>query len=153
MKPNTPNTPSTTEVREIATAYALECKAKNCQPSFSEMGRRLGKNPQWLLPRTAQSVAAQIARAETIKTWIKMDISISSVTGPGRAVADDDDDIPATPLPASPIAGDDLYGILNHPGRLAMFCRLTESGGIGAALRYAQKQHERIYAQPTKTTA
>jgi len=52
------------------------------------------------------------------------------------------------------IAGDDLYSILNHPGRLAMFCRLTESAGIAGAMRYAQQQHERIYAtQPTPQDA
>ena len=51
------------------------------------------------------------------------------------------------------IAGDDLYGILNHPGRLAMFCRLAESGGIETALRYAQQQHERIYADTPQDAA
>ena len=135
------------EVQAIAYAYAQECRAKGHRPTMADMAERLGYHRRWLT--TNPTPRNLVVRAIILKTWIEMDAPPCAKSFDNEIREEEPDDIPAPPMPETPIAGDDLYGILNHPGRLAMFCRLAESGGIGAALTYAAQQHERIYAQPT----
>jgi hypothetical protein len=144
MKPKP--TPSTEEVREIAIAYALECKSENRRPKLSDVAVLLGRHQRWLT--TNPTPTNLRVRAIIMKAWHELGTAPAATPELKTDVWDGQKEPDA--IPAEYPVGDDLYGILNHPGRLAMFCRLAESGGIESALRYAQQQHEAIYApQPT----
>lgn len=140
---------SAENVREIAVAYALECKANNCRPKLSDVAVRLGRHQRWLT--TNPTPTKLRVRAIIMQAWIELGMAPAAKPEFNTSVWDGHKE--SDTIPAEYPAGDDLYGILNHSGRLAMFCRLTESGGIESALRYAQQQHERIYAQPTSQDA
>lgn len=142
-------THSAEKVREIAIAYALECKAENRRPKLSDVAVLLGRHQRWLTTNPTPSNLR--VRAIIMQAWIELGTVPAAKPEFNTNVWDGHKE-PDT-IPAEYPTGDDLYGILNHPGRLAMFCRLTESGGIESALRYAQQQHERIYAEPTPQDA
>lgn len=133
--------PTVSEVQEVARVIGSECLANNTRPSYAEVACRLGRHNRWL---TDGGETVDRLRATVLREWMLMGVL------PPRIVQPKEDE---TPIPDEYPTGDDLFGILNHPGRLQMFCRLAESGGAGAALTYAQKQYERFYAQPTPKDA
>lgn len=133
--------PSTDEVRKVATAIGHECLANGTRPSYAEIARRFERGDRWLTHRPTE--ALERLRFAALHTWMVMGVLPPMEATPAESSS----------IPYRYPTGDDLYGILNHPGRLHMFCRLAESGGIETALRYAQHQHERIYAQPTPQDA
>jgi len=133
--------PTVSEVQEVARSIGRECLANNTRPSYAEVARRLGRHNRWL---TDGGETVDKLRSAVLREWMLMSVL------PPRILQPKEDE---TPIPDEYPTGDDLFGILNHPGRLHMFCSLAKSGGAGAALTYAQKQYERFYAQPTPQDA
>ena len=134
---------STDEVRQLATAYALECKAEKRRPTMAEMSRRLGKHTRWLTARAGQSIRSEVVRAEVVKAWIHVGTPPAVLPPPSDG---NTDDLVPPAMPETPIKGEALHTVLSDPGCLRQFCRLSESFGIETALRYAQQWWERVYA-------
>jgi hypothetical protein len=132
--------PTTEDVRLVAEAIGHECLTKGTRPSYAEVARRFERNARWLTDSPTEAI--ERLRFTALHTWIVM-----GVMPPLDARRKSPE------MPYRYPTGDDLLGILSHPGRLHMFCRLAESGGIETALRYAQQQHERIYAEPSPPDA
>jgi hypothetical protein len=134
---------STDEVRQLATAYALECKAEKRRPTMAEMSRRLGKHTRWLTARAGQSIKSEVVRAEVVKAWIQVGTPPAVLPPPSDG---NTDDLVPPAMPETPIKGEALHTVLSDPGCLRQFCSLSESFGIETALRYAQQWWERVYA-------
>ena len=127
---------SNEQVLELARQYGQQCIANGQIASQSGFSRFCGMGSDWF------HSTSPLRRAIVLKEWMTMKVRMNP-SGGGKPIKD-----PPTPMPDKYPVGDDLYGILNHPGRLAMFCSLAKSGGIEGALVYAQQQHERFYAEP-----
>lgn len=136
-------THSTEEVRRIAIDIGRECLENNTRPSYSEVARRVGRHHRWLTQNPTEEL--ERLRLMCSREWMLMG------TLPPAAMSQDS---PPPPMPEDYPVGDDLYGVLNHPGRLQQFCRLAESAGVQGAFWYVKQCHENLYApQPTATDA
>jgi hypothetical protein len=131
----TQKTPSTDEVREIAIEIGRECIANGTRPSYSEVARRMGRHTRWLTHNPTDKL--ERLRLMCSREWMMMG------TLPPAAMSQDS---PPPPMPDEYPVGDDLYGILNHPDRLRMFCDLARSARIEGAMWYVKWRYKDFYA-------
>lgn len=117
---------------ELAQQYGQQCLAENRLASGTAFSVFCGKCGSWFRSTPERR------RDLVLRQWQQMGLQ-TSPAGNRKANAE------KAAFPTGYPAGDDLLGILNHPGRLRMFCNLAQSGGIETALRYAQYAFERIY--------
>ena len=126
--------PSREEIQRLAREYGQECNAKKTRPQLGEMAKRLGRHSRWLT--TNPTLTTRCARALVVREWIMLDCSAGIDIEPApRTPQKEPAEKPAV-LEDYP-AGEDLYQVLQHPGRLQQFCTLAETAGIEGALRYA----------------
>lgn len=133
--------PDNDTIRRIATEYALECKAARKKPAWTEISQRLGMSDRWLTGKP--NPAALLAKSIILKAWI----AVGTAKPESRLGHTFTADRPEADIPAEYPKGDDLYGLLNHPERLKLFCSLIETAGLGGALQYTQITYKNLYAQ------
>lgn len=117
---------------ELAQQYGQKCLAEKRLASGHAFSVFCGKCGSWFRSTPERR------RDLVLREWRQMGLQ-TSPAGNRKTRAEKSAFPPRYPV------GDDLLGILNHPGRLRMFCNLAQSGGIPTALRYAQYAFERIY--------
>lgn len=117
---------------ELAQQYGQQCLLEKRLASQTAFSHFCGKCGSWFRSSPGRR------RDLVFREWTKLGLGLSPAGDRRRPKAQPE-------FPAGYPVGDDLLGILNHPGRLRMFCNLAQSGGIETALRYSQLTFQRIY--------
>jgi hypothetical protein len=133
-------------IRAQAREYAADCAARNHRVSLAEMSQRLGYNARWL--SNGDGTRASLARAIIVREWIECQANVHGLATFYRERPEVAEPRGETEWNFDYPEGDDLYQVLNHPGRLRQFCDLVETAGPGGAFRYAQ-QVIRFCQQPS----